>query len=186
MRVDFGSKPWTYPLPVYIIGTYDENGNANAMNAAWGGLVGVNKIAFCIDASHKTTSNFLKTFAFTVNIGTKDQLLGCDYVGIASGNKEEHKVEKAGFHVLPSKFVNAPIIEELGMSLECKVESYDKDTEILIGEIVNVSCDESYLTDGKIDPKKLQPLMFDGVHMKYYELGNVVGNAFQDGRKLMK
>lgn len=180
-RTNFGPKPFIYPMPVLIIGTYDENGVPNAMNAAWGTITDMNEITISI-SPHKTTENFLKTGAFTVSIATEDTVVPCDYVGVESASKVPDKFAKAGFHATKSEYVNAPLIDELPMALECKVKSYED--EILVGEIVNVCADESILTDGKIDPKKLKPIAYDPVNHTYVGLGNVVGKAFSDGLKL--
>jgi len=139
----------------------------------------------CIDAGHKTTENVLATGAFTVSMATADQIVACDYVGVVSANKEPDKFAKAGFHAVKSEFVNAPIIEELPLTIECRLVSYDHETEWMTGEIVNVSVDESILDEnGKIDPSKLRPITFDPVHNAYLELGEKAGNAFRDGLKL--
>ena len=180
-RINFGPKPFIYPMPVLIIGTYDENGVPNAMNAAWGTITDMNEITISM-SPHKTTENFLKTGAFTVSIATEDTVVPCDYVGVESASKVPDKFAKAGFHAIRSEYVNAPLIDELPMALECKVKSYED--EILVGEIVNVCADESVLTDGKIDPKKLKPIAYDPVNHTYVGLGNVVGKAFSDGLKL--
>jgi len=184
MRKNFGAKPILYPQPVFIIATYDENGTPDAMNAAWGGISEENEISMCISAGHKTTKNVLARGAFTVSMGTSDQVVPCDYVGIASGNDVPDKMEKAGFHTEKSEFVDAPIILELPMALECRLKSYDPETCRMVGEVVNVCADESILTDGKIDPAKLRPIVFDGVHNTYHVLGEKVGNAFRDGLAL--
>ena len=180
-RINFGAKPFIYPMPVLIIGTYDENGVPNAMNAAWGTITDMNEITISM-SPHKTTENLAKTGAFTVSIATEDTVVPCDYVGVESASKEPDKFAKAGFHAIKSDYVNAPLIEELPMALECKVKSYED--EILVGEIVNVCADESILTDGKIDPKKLKPIAYDPVNHTYMGLGEVVGKAFQDGLQL--
>lgn len=186
MRKNFGAKAWTYPQPVYMIGSYDENETPNAMNAAWGGISDAKKISFCLSKTHKTVENIKKTGEFTVSIATEEYLKSCDYVGLVSGNKEPDKFKKAGFTAVKAENVNAPIIKELPMCLECKMESYDDGTEILTGEIINVSADDSILTDGKIDPKKLNPIIFDPVNMAYWTFGEKVGNAFKDGKELSK
>ena len=184
MRKNFGPKPMVYPMPVFIIGTYDEEGRSNAMNAAWGGISEENEITICVDEGHKTAKNLQKTGAFTVSMADVDHVVACDYVGIVSGNKEPNKLEKAGFHTVKSEFVNAPLIEELPMALECRVKSYDPDTCRLVGQIVNVCAEEKILTDGKIDPMKLRPIAFDPVNHSYIALGETVGRAFFDGTKL--
>lgn len=180
-RVDFGAKPWVFPMPVLIVGTYDENGVPNAMNAAWGCITDMSEISISM-SEHKTTENFAKTGAFTVAFATEDTVVACDYVGVESASKVPNKFEKAGFTAVKSTNVNAPIIQELPMSLECKVKSFDDG--ILIGEIVNVNADESILTDGKIDYKKLKPITYDPVTHDYVALGAAVGKAFSDGMKL--
>lgn len=181
MRKNFGAKPILYPQPVFIIASYDENGTPDAMNAAWGGISESNEISMCISEGHKTTKNVLARKAFTVSMATAEQMVACDYVGIVSGNKELNKMEKAGFHTVKSEFVDAPIINELPMAVECKLVSYDAATCRMVGEIVNVCADESILTDGKIDPVKLRPITYDGMNHAYYVLGEKVGNAFKDG-----
>ena len=185
MRKNFGAKPWTYPQPVFILASYDEEGRADAMNAAWGGISDDTQLSMCISAGHKTTANILKRGAFTVSMATADQVVACDYVGIVSGNDVANKLEKAGLHTTRSEFVDAPLIDELPMAVECRLISYDPESCRLVGEIVNVSADESVLdANGKIDPDKLQPIAFDPVHNVYRKLGEKVGNAFRDGLKL--
>jgi flavin reductase (DIM6/NTAB) family NADH-FMN oxidoreductase RutF len=171
-------------MPVLIIAAYDEAGIPNAMNAAWGGMFTDEHIGICISQGHKTTKNILATRAFTVSMATAEQVVACDYVGIVSGNRERDKVAKAGFTTERSEVVNAPIIKELPMTLECEMVSYDEENCHLVGRIVNVSADESILTDGKIDYAKLRPITYDPVNHHYVELGAKAGNAFSDGKKL--
>lgn len=182
-RKNFGAKPFIYPMPVLIVGTYDENGVPNAMNAAWGTITDMNEITISM-SPHKTTTNLEKTGAFTVSIATEETVVACDYVGVESANNVPDKFARAGFHATKSEFVNAPLIDELPMALECRVKSYED--EILVGEIVNVNADESVLTDGQIDPKKLKPIAYDPVNHAYVGLGEKVGNAFKDGLALKK
>ena len=184
MRKNFGSKSWLYPMPVLIIAAYDQAGVPNAMNAAWGGMFTDEHIGICISQGHKTTKNILATRAFTVSMATAEQVVACDYVGIVSGNREHDKVAKAGFTTERSEVVNAPIIEQLPMTLECELVSYDAESNHLVGRIVNVSADECILTDGKIDYRKLRPITYDPITHHYIELGAVIGNAFADGKKL--
>lgn len=187
MRKNFGVQTWLYPMPVLIIGTYDENGKANIMNAAWGGIHDTNQIGVCIDPSHKTAENLQKTKCFTVSIGIADKVAECDYVGIVSANYEADKVEKSTFTTQKAEFINAPIINELPMTLECKLISYDDSCGCAVADIVNISADESILNaDGKIDVKKLQPICFDPVAHTYIALGEIVGKAFSEGKKLKK
>lgn len=184
MRKNFGAKPILYPQPVFIIATYNEDGTANAMNAAWGGISEANEISMCISANHKTTENALARKAFTVSMATADHVAACDYLGLVSGDKEPDKLEKAGFHTVKSEFVDAPVIVELPMAVECRLTSYDPQTCRMVGEVVNVCADESVLTDGSIDPAKLRPITLDGMNHAYLVLGEKVGNAFSDGLKL--
>jgi flavin reductase (DIM6/NTAB) family NADH-FMN oxidoreductase RutF len=185
MRKNFGTKAICYPMPVFIIGTYNADGTPNAMNAAWGGITETEEITICVDSGHKTAENLLARKAFTVSMATAKHMVACDYVGIVSGNKEPDKFSKAGFHAVASQFVDAPLIEELPMALECEVLSYDAETCRLVGKIVNVCADESVLgNDGKIDAAKLQPITFDPVSHRYLALGEIAGQAFHDGLKL--
>lgn len=184
MRKSFGPKSWLYPMPVLIVAAYDAEGKPNAMNAAWGGIFTDDQIGICLSAGHKTTKNILATRAFTVSMATAEQVTACDYVGLVSGNKEPDKFSKAGFTAVRSALVNAPIIAELPFTLECEVVSYDKESNHLVGRIVNVSADERILTDGQIDYCKLRPITYDPIGHHYIELGAVVGDAFSEGKKL--
>lgn len=185
MRKNFGPQSWLFPMPVLLMGTYDENGNANIMNAAWGGIYDTNKIAVCIDPGHKTAKNLQLRKAFTVSIGNLPNTTACDYVGIVSGNKEPDKTAKAGFHPEKSAFTDAPLFRELPMTLECELLSFDSETGCSTGLILNVSADESILSpDGKISADLLMPISFDPVTHTYRKLGEVVGKAFEDGKKL--
>ena len=187
MRRNFGAETWLYPMPVLIVGTYDETGVPDAMNAAWGGIRDTGQIAVCIDPGHKTAANLVKQKAFTVSIADAGHLAACDYVGIFSGNDVPDKFARAGFHALRSEFVNAPLIAELPMALECRLISFDPESGRTAGEIVNVSADESILDEsGKISPEKLRPLVFDPVHHNYLEVGGAAGRAFQAGLALKR
>jgi len=184
MRKNFGKDNTIYPMPVFIVAAYDKYGNANCMNAAWGGIYDTNQVMVCISEGHKTTKNILESKAFTVSIADAKHVIEADYVGIVSGNKEPDKMAKAGLTTVKSEFVNAPIINEFPMTVECKLLKFNEDG-ICIGEIVNVSANESVLgDDGKIDPSKLEAITFDPVHNTYIKLGEKVGNAFSDGNKL--
>lgn len=185
MRKNFGPKPWMYPMPVLILASYGEKGVPNAMNAAWGGISDEWEISVCVDASHKTMENILDRGAFTVSFATEDMVISCDYVGVVSGKKEPEKFKKAGFREIPSSFVDAPLIAELPMALECRVKSYDEESCRLVGDIINVSVDEDYLDeDGNPSPGLIKPIVYDPVGHGYYALGERVGQAFFDGLKL--
>lgn len=185
MRKNFGPRTACYPMPVYMIGTYNEDGTANVMNAAWGGISEENEISICVSAGHKTTANFLARKAFTVSMATAQTVAACDYVGIVSGNKVPDKFARAGFTATRSQFVDAPVINELPMTLECQLISYDPETCRLVGRIVNVSAEESVLGEnGKVDPTKLCPITFDPMNNAYLVLGEKVGDAFKSGLAL--
>ena len=169
---------------MFIIAAYDENGIPDAMNAAWGGLYDADKVVLCLSAGHKTTKNIKAKGAFTVAFADAAHMIPADYVGIASGNNEPKKMEKAGFHTTKSAFVDAPVIDELPVALECKFLKVNEDGNI-IGQIVNVSIDESVLdSDGKLDMSKFQPISFEPANNGYHVLGERMGNAFRDGGKL--
>ena len=185
MRKNFGPKTMCYPMPVFIIGTYNADGSPNAMNAAWGGISEETEISICVDSEHKTAQNLVERKAFTVSMATAEYMAACDYVGLVSGNKEPDKFSKAGFHATKSEFVDAPLIDELPMALECELISYDPESCHLVGKVVNVCVDEAYLDEkGKVDVAKLQPITFDPVHHQYLVLGEAVGQAFHDGLAL--
>lgn len=185
MRKNFGAKPYTYPQPVFILAAYGEDGTPDAMNAAWGGISDDNELSMCISAGHKTTKNILAKGAFTVSMATVKYLAACDYVGIVSGNTVPDKFEKAGFHAVKSAFVDAPLIEELPVAVECRLKSYDESTCRMVGEIVNVSVDESVLDEnGNVDVAKVRPITFDPFNNTYVALGEIAGKAFHDGKEL--
>ena len=184
MRKDFGADSAVYPMPVFIVAAYDEKSNPCCMNAAWGGIYDTKQIMLCLAQDHKTTENIIKSNAFTVSIADAEHVIQADYVGIVSVNDVPDKMDKAGLTTQPSKFVNAPIINEFSMSIECKFLKFNEDG-ICIGEIVNISANESVLgEDGLVDPAKLQPITYDPIHNTYIKLGEKVGNAFSDGEQL--
>ena len=186
MRKDLGPQTWIFPMPVLIIGSYDANEKPNAMNAAWGGIYDYNQIMICLSA-HQTTENIKKNRAFTVSFATVDTATASDYVGIVSQKKEPDKIAKAGLNPVKASKVNAPIFTNYPVTLECEVVDIINEGEgggNIIGNIVNVSVDESALTDGKVDYKKFRPIAFDPSSAKYIELGEGVAQAFREGLKL--
>lgn len=185
MRRNFGAKPWLYPMPVLIIGTYGADGTPNAMNAAWGGISEENEIFICVSDDHKTTENFQRTGAFTVSVATAETLVAADFVGIVSGNDAPDKLAKTGWHAEKGAFVNAPLFAELPLALECEVVSYDRETCRLFGRILNVSADERVLDgQGRIDAERLAPIAYDPVAHVYRALGAPLGAAFHAGKAL--
>lgn len=189
MRKNLEVQPAIFPMPVLMIAAYDENGVVNVMNAAWGTACDTDKIALVLDEDHKTTKNIKKVKAFTVSIADKAHIDGADFFGIASGNKMPDKFAKSGYHAEKSAFVNAPVITEFPVTLECELAEI-VDTENLyavIGKIVNVSADEKVLSEnGKIDPMKLNALIFDQFQSGYYVATEKVGQAWNAGKEMMK
>jgi len=154
------------------------------MNAAWGGLYDADKVVLCLSRGHRTTSNILERKAFTVSFADAAHTIPADYVGMVSGNSEPDKMKKAGFHTSKASTVDAPLIDELPVALECKLLKMNEDGNI-IGQIVNVSVDDTVLNaEGQIDPDVFQPISFDPANNIYRALGEKVGNAFWDGGKL--
>ena len=183
----FGQKPWVLPQPVLIIGTYNSDSTPNAMNAAWGGQWDSKEIMICM-GSHATTENLDRCGEFTVAFATKDTMVAADFVGIVSGKNDPEKMQKTGWTAIKSEHVNAPVFTEFPMTLECRIlRKIDetKDGYNLIAEIVNILVDEAYLAeDGKPDGEKMQLIAYEPVHHGYLVMGERVGNAFADGKRL--
>lgn len=173
----------TTPQPCVMIATWDEHHNPDVMMAAWAGQFDYKQIVISL-SKHKTTENIEKTGAFTIGFATEDDVVESDYFGLVSGNKVSDKVSKAGFTVIPSPNVDAPIIEQYRLTLECKVVSFTDG--ILIGEVVNMSADENILTDGRVDLAKLKPIVYDAAGMCYRSVGEAVGKAWNAGKALME
>lgn len=189
MKKNLGVVPGVYPMPVLMVAAYDENGKVNVMNAAWGMICSMDKIALVIGERHKTTQNILKTKAFTVSIADKEHMDVADFFGIATGNEMSDKFERTGYHATKSEFVNAPIIDEFPFVMECELAEV-VDTENLhavVGKIVNAKAEESVLDEnGKVNPAKLNALTFDQFQSGYYLSGEKVGKAWNAGAGLMK
>ena len=170
----------TTPQPCVMIATWDKGHNPDVMMAAWAGQYDHNQIVVSM-SKHKTTENLELTGAFTVSFADVNTVAESDYFGLVSGSKVPDKVARAGFTVTPSPNVDAPIINEYPLTLECKVVSWADG--VLVGEVINQSADERILTDGKIDLEKLQPIVFDAAGMCYRAIGGVVGGAWDAGKK---
>ena len=189
MKKDLGILPAVFPMPVLMIGTYDENGKPDVMNAAWGIVCDNDKIALFLSEDHKTVKNFMATKAFTVSIADKDHVEAADYFGIASGNDTEDKFERTGLHQKKSSYVNAPVIEEFPVVMECELaDTIEKDGFFcVVGKIVNTAAEEKILSsDGKINPEKINALLFDTFRNGYYTVGEKAGTAWDSGVGLMK
>ena len=184
---DFKPGAWLLPQPVLIIGTYDEDGTPNAMNAAWGGQWDMKEIMISM-GSHATTDNLNRCGDFTLAFATADTLVGSDYVGIVSGKKVHDKVARAGFNAVKAQNVNAPLFTDFPMTMECRIKEklFESPTGYyIIAEIVNIVCDEKFLAeDGRPDVEKMNLITFDPIHNGYIQLGSKVGNAFRDGLQL--
>lgn len=183
----FAPKPWLAPQPVLIIGTYDKNGVANAMNAAWGGQWDMKEIIISM-GNHATTENLAINGEFTVAFATVDTLVASDFVGIVSAKNDPKKMEKTGWKIVKAEKVNAPVFTNFPMTLECRITQKIDESETgyyLVAEIVNILVDENYLAeDGNPDIEKMQLITFDPVHHGYIQLGKKVGQAFADGKTL--
>lgn len=189
MKKNLGVVPAVYPMPVLMVAAYDESGKVNVMNAAWGMICNSDRIALFIDENHKTTQNLLKKKAFTVSLADKAHMDVADFFGIASGNTMPDKFERTGYKAVKSAFVDAPIVEEFPVVMECELaEVVDTDSMYcIVGKIVNTAAEESVLSEnGKVDPVKLQALIFDQFQHGYYVSGEQVGKAWNAGSGLMK
>ena len=180
MRKNFGKKPWLYPMPVLIVSAWGDNGTPEAMAIGWCGILDPGHLSLCLMAGHKTTEAILKTGAFTASVADAAHLEGCDYLGTVSGNQVTDKVARAGFHTVKAQSVNAPVIEELPVTLECRLERFDPETGVMIGEILNVSAREDVLdADGRIDADRFETLTYDPCKIGYRKLGAWAGGATQ-------
>lgn len=183
----FGQKSWMLPQPVLIIGTYNNDGTPNAMNAAWGGQWDAKEILISMGA-HATTENLNRCGDFTVAFATKETLVASDFVGIVSANNDPEKMQKAGWTAIKADNVNAPVFTDFPMTLECRIlRKIDESEEgyYIVAEIVNILVNEEYLAeDGKPNVEKMQLITYDPVHHGYISLGERVGNAFSDGKQL--
>ena len=185
MKKNLGAKNWMFPMPVLMIGTYAEDGTPDVMNAAWGGITLEDEITICIDTSHKTWANIAARKAFTVAFGTADAVKACDYLGIASANKTPGKVAKSGFTVTKSAFVDAPVVNELPLVLECRLVSMNEENCNVVGKILNCAVEETAMTGGKPNAAKMKPLCFDTCAHVYRLMGEAVAPAFSCGKELM-
>ena len=183
----FGQKPWVLPQLVLIIGTYNQDGTPNAMNAAWGGQWDAKEIMISM-VKHATTENLARCNEFTVAFATKDTMVASDFVGIVSAKNDPQKMQKTGWTTTKAENVNAPVFTDFPMTLECRIlRKIDESEEgyYMVAEIVNILVDDAYLgEDGKPDVEKMQLITFEPVHHGYHVIGERVGNAFSDGRKL--
>ena len=189
MRKDLGVVPAVLPMPVLMVASYDEKGTVQVMNAAWGMICDMDKIALFIDEDHATTKAIRKTQAFTVSIADREHMDVADYYGIATGNKMPDKFARSGYHEEKSAHVNAPVITEFPVTMECELAEITETENIhaVVGKIVNVNADEKVIgEDGKVDAAKVNALIFDQFRNGYYVVGEQVGKAWNAGAGLMK
>ena len=189
MKKDLGVLPAVYPMPVLMVAAYDENEKVNVMNVAWGQICDEDKIILFIGEGKRTWLNIQTSKAFTVALADEAHMDVADFFGIASGNKMEDKFERTGYHAVKSDKVHAPIIEEFPLSMECELLEFLHTDYVdgIVGKIVNTAAEESVLSDnGKVDPSKLQALIFDQFQHGYYVSGEQVGKAWNAGAALMK
>ena len=189
MKKSFGAQPYLFPMPTYMIGTYNEDDTVDVMMMAWGGICDMKMVALNLEADHKTVANLRARGAFTLAIPGTDTLRESDFFGIATSNKMADKFVRSGLHAVKSEKVDAPIIEEYPLTLECRVVEFQDQPYGLrvLGEIVDVLADESVLDEqGKIDAGKLHAFAFDQMRHDYYAMGEVVGKAWNAGADLMK
>ncbi len=189
MMKELGVKPFVFPMPVLMISTYGDGDRVDVMNMAWGGVCAENMVALNIDEDHKTTENIKKRGAFTLSIADVPHLEAADFFGIATGNKMDDKFERSGLTAVKSTHVDAPVVTEFPLTLECKVVECQHTVYgfRVLGEIVNVLADEKVLDEkGKVDPTKLNAFVFDQMNYGYYAIGEKVGQAWKSGVPLMK
>ena len=189
MKKNLGVIPAVYPMPVLMVAAYDENGKVNVMNAAWGQICDEDKIILFIGEGKKTWLNIQASKAFTVALADEAHMDVADFFGIATGNKMTDKFERTGYHAVKSDRVNAPIIEEFPVVMECELLEFlhSEYVDGIVGRIVNVKAEEAVLSEnGKVDPAKLHALMFDQFQNGYYATGAKVGKAWNAGAAWMK
>ena len=184
MKKELKAISGIFPMPVLMIGTYNEDGSVDVMNAAWGMAQSMTQLKLCLTESHKTVKNMKRTGYCTVALATKDYVAESDYLGIVSANNVNNKFEKTGLHAAKSSKIDAPIIEEYPICMECKVVDFEDDGALV--EVVNILAEETYLNEnGTIKLDEIGIISYDPYGHGYYEVGNKVGQAFQEGKKIM-
>ena len=175
-----------FPMPVLLISTYNEDGTVDVMNAAWGTMLDRAAVALNLDETHKTVQNIKARGGFVVHIADAAHVTEADWFGVVSGNKDPDKFKKSGLTCVRSDLVDAPIINELPIALECRfVESQNDETGLgVIGKVLRTSVEERVMKDGKVDVDALEAIAFDPYTHGYYKVGGRVGEAFRDGLKL--
>ena len=189
MKKELGVNPYLFPMPVLMIATYSDGDVVNVMIMAWGGICADNMVSLNIEEDHKTSENIKKHGAFTLSIADIPHIEAADFFGIATGNKMPDKFERSGLTAVKSEKVDAPIVQEFPLTLECKVveDKMEVYGHHIIGEIIGVLADESVLDEtGKVDVTKLNAFVFDQFRNGYYAIGEKIGQAWHTGTPLMK
>ncbi|MCD8382961.1 MAG: flavin reductase family protein [Clostridiales bacterium] len=189
MTKNLGTHPYLFPMPTYMIGTYNEDDSVDVMMMAWGGICAEDMVALNLEAEHKTATNIEARKAFTLSVPGTDTLKESDFLGIATANKMADKFARTGLHAKKSDHVNAPVILEYPVTLECEVVEMQNQPYGLrvLGKIVNVIADEKVLDEkGKINVSKIHAFVFDQMRNGYYAIGEKVGQAWNSGAELMK
>lgn len=186
MRKSIKTTEAVFPMPVLMIATYNEDGSVDVMNAAWGTMLSRNQVILNLTESHKTVKNIKKRKAFTISIADSKHVVEADYLGIVSGNNTPNKFENTKLTSTKSENVDAPIINEFPICMECEFIEYQDDEygAGVIGKVVNVTADESVMKDGKVDISLVNAIAFDPYTHGYYKVTERVGNAFSDGKKI--
>ena len=188
MRVKLNITEGIFPMPVLMVATYNEDGSVNVMNAAWGTMQERDTVALNLTESHKTVKNIKARGAFTVSIADAAHLAEADYFGIESGSRIPDKFDRSGLTASRAETVDAPVINEFPICLECRFIEYQSNEYGcgVIGKVVNVTADESVMEDGTIDMSLVNAIAFDPYTHGYYKVTERVGNAFKDGLALKK
>ncbi len=186
MRKDIKVTEAIFPMPVLMIATYNEDGSVDVMNAAWGTMQARDHVVLSLTETHKTVKNMKERGAFTVSIADASHVVEADYFGVVSANNTPNKFEKSGLTAIKSENVDAPIIKEFPLCMECEYVEYQDGPYGcgVIGKVVNVTADESILENGKVDISKVEAIAFDPYTHGYYKVSERVGEAFKDGLKL--
>ena len=172
-----------FPMPVLMIGTYNEDGSVNVMNAAWGTMFERDQVILNLTETHKTVKNIRERKAFTVSLANAKNVAAADYLGMVSGNNTPNKFENSGLTSTKSENVDAPIINEFPICMECDLLE-DESNWGIVGKVVNTLVDEEVMTNGNVDINLLEAIAFDPYTHGYYKVTDRVGNAFKDGLQL--
>ena len=186
MKTQIKTTEAIFPMPVLLISTFNEDGTVDVMNAAWGTMLDRDMVALNLTGTHRTVENIKRTGAFVVHIADAKHVVEADWFGVVSGGKDPKKFEKSGLTFTKSELVDAPVINELPIAMECEFVEYQSDATGLgvIGKVVRTSVEEDVMKDGKVDIDKVEAIAFDPYTHGYYRVSGRVGEAFKDGLKL--